>query len=38
MVELYYKLIKAGKKTITEVPLKYREKVQTLIDADMQEE
>ncbi|MGN0317817.1 MAG: CD1375 family protein [Lachnospira sp.] len=34
MVELYYKLIKAGRKTITEIPLKYREDVQALLDAE----
>ena len=38
MVELYYKLVKAGKKSITEVPLKYRADVQALLDADTKEE
>ncbi len=34
MVELYYKLIKAGRKTIDEVPEKFKAEVQALLNAD----
>lgn len=34
MVEYYYKLVKAGKMTIDQVPAKYREKVRDRINAD----
>lgn len=34
MVELYYKLIKAGRKTINDVPDKFKAEVQALLDAD----
>jgi len=34
MVDLYYKLIKAGRKTIANVPEKFRAEVQALLDAD----
>lgn len=35
MVELYYKLIKAGRKTIADVPVKFKAEVQALLDADV---
>lgn len=34
MVEMYYKLVKEGRRTIEQVPEKYREAVQALLDAD----
>ncbi len=34
MAEAYVKLIKAGKKTIDDVPAKLREIVQTLLDGE----
>ena len=34
MVQFYYKLVKAGKLTIDEVPEKYREQVRILIESD----
>lgn len=34
MVQVYYTLIKAGRKTIDDVPLKLRDAVQELLDAD----
>lgn len=34
MVMVYYKLIKAGRKTIEEVPETIRSEVQALLDAD----
>lgn len=34
MVELYYKLIKAGKKTIEEIPDKFKIDVQALLEKD----
>lgn len=34
MAKAYYKQILAGNKTIEDVPEKYREEVQALIDAD----
>lgn len=34
MVELYYTLVKAGKRTIDQVPEKFRADVQALLDAD----
>jgi len=33
MVEMYFKLVQAGLRTIDQVPLKYRADVQVLIDA-----
>lgn len=35
MAKLYYNLIKAGLRTIDEVPLAWRAQVQTLLDADI---
>ena len=32
MIELYVKLVKAGRKTIDKVPIKYREEVQAILD------
>ena len=32
MIELYVKVVKAGRKTIDKVPIKYREEVQALLD------
>ena len=37
MVEFYYKLVKAGKLDIEEVPSKYREKVRERINEEAQE-
>ena len=34
MAMLYYRMIKAGKKTIEDVPDRWREAVQALLDAD----
>ncbi len=34
MVQFYYKLVKAGKLTIDDVPEKYREQVRILIESD----
>lgn len=34
MVEMYYKLVKDGRRTIDQVPEKYREAVQALLDTD----
>lgn len=34
MTDLYYKLIKAGRKTIGDVPVKFRAEVQVLLDED----
>ena len=34
MAKLYYKKIKAGEMTIDDVPEKWREAVQALLDAD----
>ena len=34
MAKLYYKRIKAGQMTIDQVPEKWREAVQVLLDAD----
>jgi hypothetical protein len=33
MIELYYKLVKEGKRTIDQVPEKFRAEVQAMIDA-----
>ncbi len=33
MVQLYYKLILAGMRTIDQVPVQFRAEVQTLLDA-----
>lgn len=35
MIELYYTLVKEGRRTIDQVPPRYREEVQAMIDADM---
>lgn len=32
MIELYVKLVKAGRKTIDKVPIKYREEVQAILN------
>lgn len=34
MAKLYYNLIKAGKKTIDDVPLKWREEVRKMLEAE----
>lgn len=34
MVKIYYTLIKEGRKTIDDVPLRIRAEVQALLDAD----
>ena len=34
MVELYYKLVKNGRKTLEQVPTKYRDEVKALLDAE----
>lgn len=34
MVEIYYKLVKEGRRTIDQVPANLRADVQTLLDAD----
>lgn len=34
MAKIYYRQIKAGKMTIDDVPKRWQEKVQALIDAD----
>jgi hypothetical protein len=33
MVELYYKLIREGKRTIDQIPERYREEVQAMLNA-----
>ena len=35
MVELYYTLVREGRRTIDQVPERYRAEVQAMIDADM---
>ncbi len=35
MIELYYTLVKEGRRTIDQVPERYRAEVQAMIDADM---
>ena len=35
MIELYYTLVKEGRRTIEQVPERYRAEVQAKIDADM---
>lgn len=35
MAQVYYKLIKAGRKTIEDVPISLRAEVQALLDADV---
>lgn len=35
MVRIYYELVKAGKRTMQQVPTHLREEVQTLLDADV---
>lgn len=34
MVDMYYKLVKEGRRTIEQVPEKYQEAVLALLDAD----
>lgn len=34
MAKLYYNLIKAGKKTIDDVPLKWREEVREMLEVE----
>lgn len=34
MAKIYYRQIKAGKRTIEEVPERWREQVQSLLDAE----
>lgn len=34
MVEMYYKLVKDGRRTIEQVPEKYRSEVQSLLDTN----
>ena len=34
MVKLYYDLIKAGLRTIEQVPLRWRDEVQAILDAE----
>ena len=34
MAKIYYNLIKAGKRTIDDVPLKWRDEVQKLLDEE----
>lgn len=34
MAKIYYRQVKAGKRTIDEVPERWREQVQALIDAE----
>ncbi len=34
MIELYYTLVKEGRRTIDQVPERYRAEVQAMIDAD----
>lgn len=38
MAEVYYKLIKAGRRTIEQVPTSVRAEVQALLDADIEQE
>jgi len=35
MVDMYYKLVKAGRRTIEQVPEKFRSEVQALLDSDV---
>ncbi len=35
MIELYYNLVKAGRRTIGQVPDRYRAEVQAMLDADV---
>ena len=35
MAQIYYNLIKKGLRTIDDVPLKWREDVQAMLDADV---
>ena len=37
MVELYYKLVKNGRKTLEQVPTKYRDEVKALLDTEEME-
>ena len=37
MAKVYYNLIKAGKKTIDDVPLKWRDEVKMMLEADKNE-
>lgn len=37
MAKIYYRWIKAGKMTIDEVPAKWRDKVQEMLEADNKE-
>ena len=36
MAEMYYKLIKAGLRTLEQVPVKYRAEVEALLDSNAQ--
>ena len=36
MAQIYYNLIKKGLRTIDDVPLKWREEVQAMLDAEAQ--
>lgn len=36
MAQIYYNLIKKGLKTIDDVPLRWREEVQAMLDAEAQ--
>lgn len=36
MAEMYYKLIKAGRRTLEQVPVKYRAEVKALLDSNAQ--
>lgn len=36
MAQIYYNLIKKGLKTIEDVPLRWREEVQAMLDAEAQ--
>ena len=36
MAQIYYNLIKKGLKTIDDVPLKWRDKVRAMLDAEAQ--
>ena len=38
MIQLYVKLVKAGRKTIDKVPVKYRDGVQALLNENNQED
>lgn len=35
MIELYYTLVKEGRRTIEQVPERYRVEVQAMLDAEM---